>query len=433
MRVHSRGAGIAQSPLTKWRWMLLRLTRLIWVRASLFAILGVLTALVSVLVEPLIPIDIRGKVGADAVGNILNILASSMLTVTTFSLSVMVVSFGSATQNVTPRATRLLMQDNTSQNVLSVFVGSFLFSLVGLITLGMGAYGGSGRVVLFAVTLGVIVLIIVSILRWVGHLTSFGRVGDTTRRVEEATQQALSYRVAHPCLGGTPLTSQSDIPKGTWAVLPERVGYVEYIDLSSLHDCAEANEGEIYLTATPGTFVDLHAPLARVKGGKQDANQQKVLTDAIIGAYSIADQRSFDQDPRFGLSVLSEVASRALSPALNDIGTAIDVIGRVVRLLSEFAKSNSESEPPTDVEFPRIHVAPLNINDLFEDAFSPIARDGAATVQVQIRLQKGFAALSAFGGDFRTAARQQSGEAYDRSISVLVARSDKDKLHRLVK
>lgn len=413
--------------------MVLRLTRLIGVRATLFAVLGVLTALVSVLIGPLIPVDITGKVGADAVGDILNILASSMLAVTTFSLSVMVVSFGSATQNVTPRATRLLMQDNTSQNVLSVFVGSFLFSLVGLITLGMGAYGGAGRVVLFAVTLGVIMLIVVSILRWVGHLTSFGRVGDTTRRVEEATRKALCYRVEHPCLGGTPLARPSAIPKGTWAVLPERVGYVEYIDLASLNECAEANECEIYLAATPGAFVDLHSPLAQVKGGQHDDRQQKILTEAIINACSMADQRSFDQDPRFGLSVLSEIGSRALSPAMNDIGTAIDVIGRVVRLLSEYAKQSAEAEAPSEVEFPRIHVAPLSIKDLFEDAFAPIARDGASIVQVQIRLQKALLALSAFGEDFRTAARNQSGEAYDRASAAMPAKGDRDKLQRLVK
>lgn len=66
------------------------------------------------------------KVGAEAVDNILNILASSMLAVTTFSLSIMVTAYGSATTNVTPRATRLVVEDVTTQNVLATFIGSFL-------------------------------------------------------------------------------------------------------------------------------------------------------------------------------------------------------------------------------------------------------------------------------------------------------------------
>ncbi|MEJ1268514.1 DUF2254 family protein [Pantoea ananatis] len=77
--------------------------------------------------------------------NILNILASSMLAVTTFSLSTMVTAFGSATTHVTPRAMKLVVEDSTTQNVLATFIGSFLFSLVGIIALNMGAYGEQGR------------------------------------------------------------------------------------------------------------------------------------------------------------------------------------------------------------------------------------------------------------------------------------------------
>lgn len=75
----------------------------------------------------MIPESVSVKVGAEAVDNILNILASSMLAVTTFSLSIMVTAYGSATTNVTPRATRLVVEDVTTQNVLATFIGSFIF------------------------------------------------------------------------------------------------------------------------------------------------------------------------------------------------------------------------------------------------------------------------------------------------------------------
>jgi uncharacterized membrane protein len=47
--------------------------------------------------------------------------------------------------------------------------------------------------------------------------------------------------------------------------------------------------------------------------------------------------RYFDEDPRFGLITLSEIASRALSPAVNDPGTAIQIISSYVRLFSLWA------------------------------------------------------------------------------------------------
>ena len=99
-----------------------------------------------------------------------------MLAVTTFSLSTMVSAYSAATSNVTPRATKLLMEDSTTQNVLATFVGSFLFSLVGIIALSTGAYGDGGRVVLFASRSCVIGLIVVTLLRWIDHLSRLGRV-----------------------------------------------------------------------------------------------------------------------------------------------------------------------------------------------------------------------------------------------------------------
>ncbi|PTM87755.1 DUF2254 family protein [Mycoplana dimorpha] len=120
---------------SKLTWWLLQIARRIWFRAALFSVLAVATALLAIFVSPWIPADLPAKIGADAVDNILGIIASSMLTVTTFSLSTMVSAYSAASSNVTPRATRLVMEDSTTQNALATFVGSFLFSLAGIITL----------------------------------------------------------------------------------------------------------------------------------------------------------------------------------------------------------------------------------------------------------------------------------------------------------
>lgn len=149
----------------------------------MIGMLGVAAALLAALAERFIPWHPATEMGADAVYDILTIIASSMLAVTTFSLSVMTSAYGSAASNVTPRATRLLMEDTLTQNVLSTFIGSFLFSMVGIVVLKTGAYGDRGRFVLFLVTVAMIALIVVSLLRWIDHLTRLGQVGETTRKV----------------------------------------------------------------------------------------------------------------------------------------------------------------------------------------------------------------------------------------------------------
>jgi uncharacterized membrane protein len=371
--------------ITKWRWIALQFGRQLWVRASLFAVLGGVTALVAIVVEGIIPWDLPQDLGSDAVDRILDILATSMLSVTTFSLSVMVSAYSAATSSVTPRATKLLMQDTTTQNALATFLGSFLFSLVGIVTLSTGAYGERGRVVLFAVTIVVIVLIVVTMLRWIDHLSRLGRVGETTDRVEEAAAAALEQRRKRPALGGVIMT---EVPDGTRALAAREVGYVQYLDVTALEAVAKEVEGQIYVLAQPGAFVHPGKPLLAYSG--------ELDADRLIGAFSIGKERSFDQDPRFGIAVLAEIASRALSPAVNDPGTAIDVIGRMVRLLAPWSGPADDSEAG-EPDCPLVHVAALSAADLFDDAFAAIARDGAGLVEVQLRLQKALAALATMG------------------------------------
>ncbi|MDC6118395.1 DUF2254 domain-containing protein [Serratia rubidaea] len=370
--------------MSKWHWLLSLLTRKLWFRACLFALLAVISALVSIVVKPFIPSSIGGMVGADAVDNILNILASSMLAVTTFSLNIMVSAYSSATTSVTPRATRLVMEDSTTQNVLATFIGSFLFSLVGIVALSMGAYGERGRVVLFVVTLLVIALIIITLLRWIQHLSLLGRVGETTSRVEEATRNALENRIGIPYMGGRAWLSYQHPPADATALYPSDIGYIQHIDMQMLDNQLREIDGVLYLACQTGAFVHPGHPVGWFSSSDSD-----IETEELLSAITIGTERSFDQDPRFGLSVLAEIASRALSPAVNDPGTAIDVIGRAVRLLAVWGAKPESAE----VIYSNVWVKPIMTADLFDDIFNPIARDGAALIEVQLRLLKGLQAL----------------------------------------
>lgn len=405
--------------MTKWQWIVSRLTRRIWLRTSLIGLLGVLTAILAAVVERYIPWSLPGRIGADAVGGLLNIIASSMLAVTTFSLSVMTSAYGSATSNVTPRATRLLIEDRVTQNALSTFIGSFLFAVVGLIVLATGSYGERGRAVLFCFTIGIIGLIVVSLLRWIDHLTRLGRVGETTARVEDVTCRAIEARIADPFLGCCPL--RHDLPHHH-EILAEQVGYLQHIDTAALQAFAEHEGLELSIPVLPGSFIYHGTVLAKLSAQVEDDTR-------VIRAFTIGDARIFDQDPRFGLVVLTEIASRALSPATNDPGTALDVIGRTTRLLTLWARRERASATPRN---PRIHVAPLRDADMLEDAFMLIARDGAGLIEVQLRLQKAFAALGTLGdAPFRKAVADQATLAAARAMDALPMESERAQIIRL--
>ncbi len=366
--------------ISKWLWTLRSTLRELWVRVAAFAVLALATAAVAPTLSRFVPSQWAEALGGGAVEDILNILATTMLAVTTFSLSIAVNAFTAAAQSATPRSTALLQQDPTTQATLATFLGAFVYAIVSIIGLNAGYYDAGGRVVLFLFTIVVVIVVVMALLRWIGYLPDFGRMANTLDRVEEAARAAFKTRLDAPWMGGRP--HRGPAPEGATAIASKATGYVQHVDMEALQEASDAASCQIYLSVLPGDFVHHGGALCEVLGPLPDESD-------IRKAFTTAHNRSFDQDPGYGMVVLSEIASRALSPGVNDPGTAIAVIGRQVSVLADWR----QREGP-EVCFGSVHVPSIDPSDVLSDAFRPIARDGCGNLEVMMRLLAALDALA---------------------------------------
>ncbi|MDQ1124383.1 DUF2254 domain-containing protein [Microbacterium trichothecenolyticum] len=381
----------------------LRLGRQVWVRAALFTVIAVIVALAGGFLGALLPFEFGIDLAQNSVGSLLQIIATAMLTVSTFSVTAMVTAFSSATTTATPRSTPLLIADPTSQNAVSTFVGAFTFSLVGLVALSTGYYPAQGRTILFVATLVIIGIVVFTLLRWISHLSTFGRMADVIDRVEKAATTSFELHAEAPTLGAR---AGGTVPSDAVAVHADEVGYVTHVDIAGLDRVAHQHDVEIHVRATPGRIADARVPLVAVTGTVDDD-----VRTGIRRAFRIERHRTYEQDPRFGVIALTEIGSRALSAATNDPGTAIEVIAALHRV---FARGLAV-ERRTEVDYDRVYVPPPLLADLVDDAFRPLARDGAADIEVQVRLQKCLASLAASAPAHADVFRDAARAAFERS------------------
>lgn len=399
--------------MDRWKWLTERLTRRIWFRATFISVVSVGLALAASWLAPLIPYDISLKIGAEAADNILGILATSMLAVTTFSMAAMVSAFGSAAQNVTPRAAQLLIEDQTAQNALSTFLGGFLFGIVGIVALSTGFYGAEGRAVLFIGTILMIGWIAITLLRWIEQLTSFGRMEDAIGRVERAAREAIG-RHEGPILIAGKIEEKSR--PGWQPLMGGATGHVTNVDIAA--HCAGVG---IEIVGVPGRFVDSRTPLAWV-----DRKLSPECAADIIEGFAVEDERRFQHDPRFGMVVLSEIASRALSPAVNDPGSAISVLSAGQRV-AEAALAQSRDTRAAELS-PAAYA--LSLEEMLEDLVLPIARDGAAMAEVQVRLHNVLGSLARAAPAGAAMLKRLAGEALTRSEASGMATTDLERVRR---
>lgn len=421
---------MAQSPLLssdRLRFVFSQIKERLWVKPLVLCVLSIGGAFIAKLADDLGLASVLPEVTLESVESLLSIMASSMLVIATFAVGSMVAAYASASAGATPRSLPLVIADDVTQNALSAFIGAFIFSIVSLIAIQNDMFNSAGQFAIFVLTLLVFAIVIVTFVRWVDRIARLGRVVNTMEKAEKAAGDALDRRRHAPTLGALRVSPHQARDKGV-SVCSSTVGYVQHIDLETLQSCAEALNCRVMVTALPGTFVTTRRPLLYVQGGPEACEEFK--PDAFTSAFTISSNRTFEDDPRFGLLALSEIADKSLSPGINDPGTAIHVIGTMVRLFTLW-QSPLEKDRLRAISYDRVSVPELVIDDLFDDAFTAIARDGAGMVEVSIRLQKAFSALAETDDSAMVAAaRKHSRMALARSELAMSLPEDIDAVRR---
>jgi uncharacterized membrane protein len=400
-----------KSGLNQLRFILNRLRERLWVRPLAICLVSITGAFVAKITDDTSLKKFSPDVSIESLETLLSTLAASMLVVATFAVGSMVAAYASTSNTATPRSFPLVIADDVSQNALSTFIGAFIFSIVALIAVQNDFYQTTGRFTLFLLTITVFALVVGTFVRWVDRIARLGRLGTTINTVEAATAAAIRRRQAAPNLGG----GCAQIPlSGGKPLFGLQVGYVQHVDVEALQVFAQEADCRVVVAALPGTFATPDRPLAYIIGSGNSEKEAQVAK-----AFTIGGDRVLENDPRFGFVMLSEIAGRALSPAVNDPGTAIDIVGTTVRLFClwlNVAGTGAAQAPTCD----RVDVPSLSVHDMFDDAFTAIARDGAGTIEVAIRLQKAFVSLASLGDTaVRDAAIHHARTAMTRSEKAL--------------
>lgn len=362
----------------------LRYYRNLGLRVTLYALLSVLVAFVSPVVRVYLGDVVPWEIDFAAVTPVLTILASSMLAVSTFSLNIMVTAHRTASETTTPRVHRILMEDTTTQSVLSTFIGAFVYAFASIVLFQSGFYAPDAAVIVMGVTILVAVLVVVAMLRWVQYLSDLGSVDDSLDQAEERARAALATVADWPAFGANPITGDTVVPVSVTPIRARLSGYIQLIDVDQLEEC-RPERGLVYVAHAPGAHVLKGDVLARVTGDVSEA-----VEAALCKAFTLGDRRTQEQDAAYGLTVLSEIASKALSPGVNDPGTAIEAIVRLKGLLWRYARAGSPAEPTAA----HVFVPTQDAEMLMAAAFAAVARDGAGIVEVAEHLQHTLAALA---------------------------------------
>ena len=274
----------------------------------------------------------KAVVGPDSARALLAALASSMLTFIVFVFSILLLAVQLASAQLTPRIIALVYRSRVLKISLTFFVFAFTYTLAVLsriddvvpqVSLWVAVYGSVACIGLF--------------------IYMIDHVGKSLRPVSVLTRRRQRGPGGHP--RGVPAAARgprrdadqcraaAPRPHRRAPSPARRTGAVLAFDVAGLVELARRADCLIELVPQVGDFVTRGDPLFRLyRGG------EAIADDQLHQSVAIGPERTLEQDPGFAFRIIVDIASKALSPAINDPTTAVLALDQIHRLLRTVAK-----------------------------------------------------------------------------------------------
>jgi len=214
-------------------------------------------------------------------------------------------------------------------------------------------------------------------LRPSGALRTVGQQGREV--IESVYPRLLTESPKEPVLAASP--GESGEP--TAVIANPRDGVVLAFDTNGLVSLAQRADCVIEIVPQVGDFVAAGDPLFRVLG--RGAN---LTARALCQAVAFGQERTLEQDPTFALRIIVDIASKGLSPAINDPTTAVLAIDQIHHLLRNVGHRRLDDERVRDASGRlRLKYRTPNWEDFVHLAVTEIRHFGGESIQVARRLR----------------------------------------------
>jgi uncharacterized membrane protein len=315
-----------------------------------------------------------------------------------------------------PRLALWIARDPFLKHALGVFTATFLYALVALSWVGRN---GSLRVPFLSSWI-VIILLMGSVAMFVGltqrlQLLQVNNIlrftGDQGRAVIKTT-----YPLADSVSSRPISTEFRELPPTQTLVHHGQPDVIQAVDVEAMVKLAKDSGGVIEMVAAVGDTVVELTPLLNVFSARQPIDERKLRRRIEMGG-----ERTFEQDPKYAIRLLVDIAIRALSPAVNDPTTAVQALDQIGDLLLRLGQCQLEIGAFSDNDGKLRVVVPFPTwDDLVRLAFDEICSYGANSVQVMRRMNALLSDLSPALPETRRAAlkhwRKRLQATIDRSF-----------------
>lgn len=356
-----------------------QLSNSLWISPVLSIFAGMVVARVLPVLEP--EPSVNAPVRPEAVQALLATLATSMFSFIVFVSSALLVAVQLASSQLTPRIIAIVFGDHRTRFSLAVFVFSFMLTMSTLVRVGESVPRLAATVAAYScvASLAVFLYLIDRLgksLRPSGAVWAVASLGRTV--IRHVYPQRLVSEPAPVRTHSPPLEQHRQR-----TVYSAKDGVILAFDIPGLVALAGRCDCVVELAPQVGDFIAIGEPLFHVYGAGERV-EDRALRDSV----AVGQERTFEQDPGFAFRILVDIASKGLSPAINDPTTAVLAIDQIHHLLREVGTRRLDDERVLDgAGRVRLAYRTPDWEDFVRLAVTEIRHFGGSSIQIARRLR----------------------------------------------
>jgi uncharacterized membrane protein len=316
----------------------------------------------------------------DTMRSVLGTLAGSMFTFIVFVCSSLLLVVQMASAQLTPRIIGVLFRDTVTKVALSLFVFTFAFAISALVRIGssvplltaeVAAYSSAACLALF--------------LYLIDHVGKLLRPSGALAVVATEAHQVIQHVYPRLLTGPHAEPGGSVMPAGSEAVRTVQSpsdGVVLAFDIVGLVRLGTRHRCVIELVPRVGDFVARGDPIFRIFGGAG------IFDQSLYHSIALGAERTMEQDPAYAFRLIVDIASKGLSPAINDPTTAVLAVDRIHHLLRDVGNRRLDNENVRDAAGQiRVIYRTPDWEDFVALAVTEIRQFGGASIQIARRMR----------------------------------------------
>ncbi|MFD2697564.1 DUF2254 domain-containing protein [Mesonia sediminis] len=273
---------------------------------------------------------------ADTAKTLLSFLTGGIISIMVFSFSMVMVLLNQASSNFSPRVLPGLISQRNHQYVLGLYVATILyntFTLVGINPKEDSQYQLPG----FSVLLGIIFTVIcfAAFLYFIHSISQSIQVNRILENIYNDAKNRLNRLIE-----GEQKNHKSCFPStDNWhKYYSTETGYLQTFALNNLKLLCLKNEIKIKILPLKGAFVLAGVPLFLVNKSIDDELKEKILEN-----FNFARGEIVLDNYALGFKQITEIGVKAMSPGINDPGTALNTIDYLTELFALRMKKRDET------------------------------------------------------------------------------------------